>query len=229
MKLILKEKKQETPDVTTFIFEPSEKLEWKAGQFLHYVLHHDKTDDRGSDRWFTISSAPFEGHVNITTRFNNQRSSTFKETLKNLKEGGEIEASEVDGDFIVDDPQKEMVFIAGGIGVTPFRSILLQLDHEGKNLNIHLLYANRSEDNIPFKEEFESLAKKHPEFKITYIIDPEKLNEETLKKYLPDLAIPIFYVSGPEPMVDSLGETLKSLGVAEDRLKQDWFPGYPAE
>jgi ferredoxin-NADP reductase len=231
MKLVLKDKIQETSDVITFIFEPDEQVEFKAGQFLHYVLHHDKTDDRGSDRWFTISAAPFERVVRITTRFNAERSSTFKEALKGLKVGDDIEATEVDGDFIVDPSTNSgpLVFIAGGIGVTPYRSILLQLDHDNKPLNINLLYANKSPDNVPFKKEFDQLAEKHPEFKINYIFDPEKINKESIKKYVPDLNKPIFYVSGPEPMVDAISETLKNMGVPEDHLKGDWFPGYPAE
>ncbi len=81
MKLKLTEKKQETPDVTSFIFTPSEPLTWKAGQFLHYVLHHEPTDERGSDRWFTNSAAPFENHVRITTRQTIDNGSSFKKKL----------------------------------------------------------------------------------------------------------------------------------------------------
>lgn len=228
MKLKLIEKKQETSEVTSFIFTPLEPLTWIAGQFIHYVLHHEPTDERGSDRWFTNSAAPFENHVRITTRFTPDKGSSFKKKLFTLKEGEEIEISFVEGDFTLDDPNNEYVFIAGGIGVTPFRSILTQLDHEKKPINVTLLYSNRDQ-NVVYKEELEEIAKNNPHFKIHYIISPEHIDEKKIRELVPDLQKPFFYVSGPEPMVDSLGNTLREMGIAEDRLKQDWFPGYPQE
>lgn len=226
MKLKLIERKPETADVESFIFEPTENITWKPGQFLHYVLHHEPTDDRGSDRWFTIASAPTEGNVMITTRFNNERSSSFKNKLRNLKVGRSIEATVVEGDFVVEDYSKEYVFIAGGIGITPFRSILKQLHHEGKQLKVTLLYANR-DTNVIYKEELESFAKVNPTFKIHYIFSPEHIDEKKIKELVPDIQKPLFYISGPEPMVESLGNTLKEMGIPENNIKQDWFPGYP--
>ena len=134
----------------------------------------------------------------------------------------------VTGDFIFDDPEKQYVFLAGGIGVTPFRSILKQLDHDKKPINVTLLYANRDQ-NIVFKDELESIASTNQNFKIHYIFSPEHIDEKKIKDLIPDLMTPLFYVSGPEPMVDSLIETLKAIGITEDHIKGDWFPGYPAE
>ena len=228
MKLKLIEKKQETPDVTSFIFTPSEPLSWKAGQYLHYVLHHKPTDDRGSDRWFTNSAAPFENHVRITTRINPDKGSSFKKKLMSLELGKNIEISVVEGDFTVDDPNQEHVFIAGGIGITPFRSILVQLNHDKAPINVTLLYSNRDQ-NVVYKDELEAVAQQNPNFKIHYIFSPEHIDEKKMRELIPDLQKPIFYISGPEPMVDALGDTLKHMGIQEDHLKQDWFPGYPAE
>src|SRR5882672_4406019 len=143
MKLKLAARKAESPGVESFIFKPEEPLVWKAGQFLHYVLNHEATDDRGSDRWFTIASAPYERHVMLTTRFAAKQGSTFKKTLKALKPGDSIEVSDLDGDFIVSDPKKQYVFIAGGIGITLFRAILKDAQHVGTPLRVSLLYANR--------------------------------------------------------------------------------------
>lgn len=228
MKLKLIERKPETKNVESLLFQPQEELTWKAGQFLHYVLHHRPTDDRGSDRWFTISSAPFEGMVQITTRFDEEKSSSFKTKLKSLAIGKSIEISYVEGDFTIEDPQQEFVFIAGGIGITPFHAILKQLDHEKQPINVTLLYANRDE-NIVYKEELEEIAKRNENLTIHYIISPEHIEAERIRQYVPNLQKPIFYISGPEPMVDSLGEMIKSLGVPEEHIKQDWFPGYPIE
>lgn len=228
MKLKLIQKKKEAPDVTSFIFKPSEPVSWKAGQFFHYILHHEPTDDRGSDRWFTISSAPFEDKVMITTRFTPDKGSTFKKVLKDLKIGELIEVSDLDGEFVIDDPKKEYVFIAGGIGITPFRAILMQLMHEKKPINVTLLYSNRDQ-KITFKKELEAIAQNNPNFKIHYIFSPEHIDERKIREFVPDLQKPLFYVSGPEPMVEKLGNTLKGMGIPEGNIKQDFFPGYSGE
>lgn len=228
MKLKLIEKKQETPDVISFIFNPQESLTWIPGQYLHYVLHHEPTDERGSDRWFTNAAAPFEKNVRITTRITTDKGSSFKKKLLSLKEGESIEISFVEGDFVLDEPTKEYIFIAGGIGITPFRSILKQLSYEKKLINVTLLYSNRDQ-NIVYKDEFEEIAKNNPHFKIHYVFSPEHIDEKKIRELVPDLQRPVFYISGPEPMVDALGQTLKEMGVMEHNLKQDWFPGYSAE
>src|SRR5581483_1594670 len=158
MKLELLERKPEVPGVESFIFKPLEPIVWKPGQFFHYVLHHEPTDGRGSDRWFTIAAAPSEGVAMITTRFTDEKGSSFKKALADLKIGDTIEISDLDGDFTVDDLAAEYVFIAGGIGITPFRSILKELDNTGKRITATLPYANRDQ-NIVYKEELEAFAK----------------------------------------------------------------------
>jgi ferredoxin-NADP reductase len=228
MKLKLTARKKESPGVESFLFKPQEPLKWKAGQFLHYVLNHAATDDRGSDRWFTIASAPSERQVMLTTRFASRAGSTFKKALKGLKRGDEIEVSDMDGDFTVDDPKKEYVFIAGGIGITPFRAILKEAAHAGKALRVTLLYANRKEV-AAYKKELEGMAKRNPKFQIHYIFSPRRIDKEAIRELVPDLKRPMFYVSGPEPMVEGVGKLLKQMGVPAKRIKQDWFPGYPEE
>lgn len=228
MKLELTARKPESPEVESFVFKPQGSLAWKAGQYLHYVLHHEPTDDRGSDRWFSIASAPFEKNVMLTTRFTRDKGSTFKKTLAALKPGDTVEFTDVDGDFIVDDPKQEYVFIAGGIGITPFRSILKEADHQGTPLRVKLLYGNRDR-NVVFKEEFETLAKRNPHLSIHYLFSPERIDKTSLEKRVPDFKKPFFYVSGPEPMVESLGKLLSEMGVPKEHIKQDWFPGYPEE
>lgn len=224
--MTLIERKPELPGVESFIFKPQEPLRWKAGQFLHYVLHHEPTDDRGSDRWFTVASAPSEEHVMVTTRFTEEKGSTFKKALKALKVGEVIEISDVDGDFTLEDGES-YVFIAGGIGVTPFRSILKEAEHAGKKLDVILMYSNRDE-HVAYKEELEAMAKNNPNLKIKYFIGA-RIDEAAIRESVPDLSKPIFYVSGPEPMVEAFGGMLKGMGIAQERIKQDWFPGYPLE
>ena len=228
VKLKLTAQKKESTDVVSFIFEPQESLIWKAGQFLHYVLNHAPTDDRGSDRWFTIASAPFERQVMITTRLASQKGSSFKKALSGLKVGDMIEVSDLDGDFVLGDVRAEYVFIAGGIGITPFHSILKQAEHDKNIPRVTLLYANRKEV-AAYKAEFDVMAKQNPNLKIHYIFHPQRIDQETVEKLVTDLKKPFFYVSGPEPMVENVGEMLKKIGVPKEHLKQDWFPGYPEE
>lgn len=230
MKLKLYSRRSESPGVESFLFRSEKPLVWKAGQFLHYVLNHAPTDDRGSDRWFTIASAPYERHVMLTTRFapKQKQGSTFKRALKKLRRGDTIEVSDLEGDFIVSDPGKQYVFIAGGIGITPFRAILKEAAHAGKRLRAILLYANRT-TVAAYRKDLDAMARRNRHLVIHYLFDPQRLDRKTIQELVPDLKAPVFYVSGPEPMVDGVSRLLRRMGVPSRRIKQDWFPGYPAD
>ncbi len=226
MNLILFEKNQETRDVMSFKFKIDKPLNWKPGQYLFYTFPNDNPDNRGVTRYFTISSAPFEDFIMLTTRIS-KPSSSFKKSLVKMKIGEGITASGPDGDFTLGDPKKNYVFIAGGIGITPFRSILLDLDHKKLPINAHLLYAN-SDENIVFKEELKSLIIKNLNFKINYFISPLRIDEKAFQdqKQKTKDQEPIFYISGPEPFVEAYSQILKSIGVEKERIKLDYFPGY---
>jgi len=245
VKLTLIGKEKEARDVVSFIFKPEAPLAWVAGQFLHYKLPHPDPDERKDERWFTISAPPFEGNVVVTTRIS-ENGSSFKKALNALPAGGTIEASGPDGDFIIEDPKgaaqgmpfdvasldsardrqgREFVFIAGGMGITPFRAMLLDLDKRGVAINAKLLYANR-DGNFVFRDKLEALAGKHKNLTIRYFVTPERIDEATVASEAPDITKPVFYVSGPEPMVEQFEKMLSGLGVPEPHLKRDYFPGY---
>lgn len=225
MKLKLIDKKNEVSDVKSFIFKPETPADWTAGQFMVYRLDHENPDIRGKQRFFTISSASFEENIMLTTHIYKEHPSTFKIALDNLKTGDFIEVKGPDGDFTLDNADKNYVFIAGGIGITPFRSILADLNHKNLPLNITLLYANKT-DEFPFKEELEKIAVENQSFKIHYVISPQHIDQKYIEQIINDVTNKIFYVSGPEKMVEYLGEMLKGMGIKEDRIKQDYFPGY---
>ena len=229
MKLELVGKKKEAGDAVSFIFKSNAPVKWIAGQFLFYTFPHQNPDKRGVTRYFTNSAAPHERNIQITTRISGKRSS-FKDKLSKMKVGSIIEASDPDGDFIVEDPNKKYVFISGGIGITPYRSILLDLDHKNLPVNVSLLYAN-SDNNFVFKDELESLTAKHPNFRITYFGSPRHIEKKDIQKAIDKLSAisgkPIIYVSGPEPMVEAFEKLLKvDMELPEKRLKLDFFPGY---
>ncbi|HEX4047321.1 MAG TPA: FAD-dependent oxidoreductase [Elusimicrobiota bacterium] len=224
-RLTLKDKHQETSDVVSFRFKSAEIKTWRPGQYLHYTLEHPHPDGRGKERDFTISSAPFEGHIQITTRLSDHGSS-FKRTLRGLVVGGDIEAEGPEGDFVIEDPSRRLVFIAGGIGVTPYRSMLLALDHAGIAVDVDLLFADRDGD-FPFKGELELLAQRHAAFRIHYFTGGRRLDEKAIRAAVGDVDKPVFYVSGPEPMVESFEKLLLRMSVSKLHLKTDYFPGYP--
>ena len=224
MKLFLESIKQEAGDAYSFIFRPETPLAWQAGQFMHYNLVHPNPDSRQTERYFTIASAPYEKNIMITTRLV-EAASSFKKALKAMPAGGSIDADGPSGEFTFADDAGEAVFIAGGIGITPFRSILLDRDHRGLSVNATLMYAN-STDSFVFREELEALAKRQPGLKISYFAGGNRIDEAAIRRTVADIARPVFFVSGPEPMVQALEAVLKGMSVPETNLKRDYFPGY---
>ena len=228
MKLKLISKKPQVPNTISFIFKPDKSLNWIAGQYMEFLIKNSDPTKKPDERHFTISSAPFEKNIMLTTRFIPGDGSDFKKYLKSLRIGRVIDAKGPDGDFIVEDPNRNYVFIAGGIGITPFRSIILELAHQNKPINITLLYANKTTDFV-FKQELEEVQKNNPNFKIHYFVDPQRIDQSIIQNLIPDYKNPngpIFYVSGPEPMVESFEQMLYQMGISQNKVQRDYFPGY---
>ena len=224
MKFSLIEKLEVAPGAWSIRFAPPHQLNWLPGQYLEYNLPHENPDDRGITRWFTISSTPEEGYVQITTRIDSKRSSSFKLALLALNTGDTIEAGEPEGDFTYsgDSP---VVFLAGGIGITPYRSIIVARHKSGESLPITLYYGSR-DDNFVFYDELEDVRTRHPELKINYIVADKSFTRDFLATNLSTWKDKVIYVSGPEVMVESLDTELKNLKVPEHLRKSDYFPGY---
>lgn len=225
MNLTLTDKKKEAGDAISFHFSYEESLSWRAGQFLHYSLPHENPDNRGTERWFTIAAAPHERRVQLTTRMEANPQSTFKKKLGALPIGGTIEADSPAGEFVVEDPQKDYIFIAGGIGITPFRSILLDLHFRKEPINVMLLYANRTKDCV-FQNELEGISRRKPSLRIHYFIDSNHIDENAIRARVLNLQKPLFYISGPEPMVQSFEKMLWGMNIPEALTVRDYFPGY---
>lgn len=221
MVIMLAHKQHVVDNVWSFIFETQPQPTWTAGQYIRVELPHEHPDQEGTKRWFTVSAAPFEGHLQITTRVTN---STFKQALANLPIGGQLTLLEApEGDFVWQDTDRPHVFIAAGIGITPFHSILTQRAHEHLPLETTLIYANRTKA-VPFREEFDALAAADPSLQIHYVTGP--LSVERVAELVPQWREALVYLSGPEPLVETLGDALKAAGIPEDQLKQDFFPNY---
>ncbi len=236
MRIQLKETRQETPDVFSFIFDiGGQPFSYVPGQFVYYELDSLAFPDvRGKRRHFTISSAPTEsGLVMLTTRL---RGSGFKETLRHAQPGYELTIETPRGGFVLpDDRSRPHVFVAGGIGITPYRSILRHAADTRTSLPATLLCFNRTESDIIFRRELDAIAAQLPSVQIVHSLEQPpvgwagesgRLSEALLKKYAPDLQQPLFWLSGPPPMVASYAELLLGNGISPDAVKQDSFTGY---
>ena len=210
-------------NVWAFRFKPSEPLIYAAGQYVRVELPHDNPDDEGTKRWFTNSAAPYESILQITTRVTD---STFKQSLSRLEEGATtLQLIEnPDGDFVWQDSELPIVFVAGGIGVTPFHSILKQRVHDRFPLDATLVYGARTDD-VPFKDELTEWSQTDPLLKVHYVVG-KPLTVEKLAEVVPGLSQSLVYVSGPEPMVQALVADLKAHGVPAEQIKLDEFPNY---
>lgn len=213
--------------VYSFYFKPQNSLTWQAGQFMRFTINHDNPDDRGISRYFSISSAPHEKIIMITTRFFVEKSSTFKKALMKLQKGSKITAFAPQGEFVINNFNESYVLVAGGIGATPFRSILLDLNFRKKlnDMEIYLLYSNSSSE-IVFKDDFDMCANENRKFKVRYIIKPEVCNIDLIKVAISDFRKRNYYISGPPGMVKSIEEELILEEIPKSQLKQDYFPGY---
>lgn len=208
----------EIGNIRTFVFETG-GLTWLAGQYQQYVLKQVGGTDEENTHFFTIASSPSEGEVHISTRVSDSK---FKQTLNALQPGDEIAVHDLEGDFTWEDAaDTSVVLVAGGIGVTPFRSMLLEREALRKPLSATLLYFTRDE-NIAFRVEFDKLAAAHSELHINYAVG-KPITADTILELAPQASTQTVYLSGPESMVDAVGDDLTKRGIS---LKQDWFPGY---
>lgn len=214
----------------TFWFRPERRVRYVAGQFTELHLPHT-ADDRGIRRWFTLSSSPTEELVSITTRFA-PKSSTFKQELAQLKLGMMLDLADPMGDFVLPkDTSIPIVFAAGGLGITPVRSMIKWLLDTNEKRDIQLLYA----DSIPEKLLFESLFTAYPLNYQPIIKRPPagytgevgSLTADRILKALADDRA-LVYISGPELLVEKLYKELQAKGAPAERLVADYFPGYPA-
>lgn len=218
MKLRFLRKQQEADNISSFFFEPIDKIEWIAGQSIRLEL--PKPTWGVDERRFTIASAPYEKHIRITTRISD---SSFKQSLNKLKEGDEIKGFNIEGDFIWGDEDKPRLFIAGGIGVTPFRSLLAQAAHEHKQLKATLIYSSKVVPAL-FQDELDVWQAKDPSFYVHYLVGT-RLSIDKHSSLASFWLENIIYVSGPEAMVDEIRTTLIKDGVPEGQIRTDRFTG----
>src|SRR3989344_1300361 len=226
-KMTLKEKKEIAPATFGFEFTPNRKINFQPGQYLEWTLKTKKDDLRGNRRYFTIASSPTEDHIDLGIKFYD-KPSTFKQTLTSLNAGETVLAGQLAGDFTLPkDTTKKLVFIAGGIGITPFRSMVKYLIDKKEKRDIVLFYSVKTESEIAYKDILSEAANKLG-IKIIYVVTDRDglLDRKRLEAELPIWSDRTFYVSWPRGMVVAFEKLLKSMGVSKRHIKSDFFPGY---
>jgi ferredoxin-NADP reductase len=219
--------------VYNFVFAPSNRFAFQAGQYMEWTLPHVGFDARGNRRSFTIASSPTEETVQLGVKFYNP-SSTFKYTLSQMKVGDEIYVSQLAGNFTLNhNKNKKLVFIAGGVGITPFRSMVKYIVDTKQPVDVTLIYLVGFAEELAYEELFMEAA----QFGVKYIpivTTPTKgdtyrhaqLDETLLRELIPDSAERTFYISGPNVMVDAAKHHLKKIGVRRSVIRTDHFSGY---
>ena len=223
--LVLRKREKVAKDTWAFSFEPMSDFNFVPGQYLEWTYPHKNSDSKGVRRFFTISSSPEETYVMVTLRALTKKLSSFKKALLEMKQGEQIVASSPMGEFVLpEDKNIPLCFIAGGIGITPFRSMAKHLLEKGEKRDIVLLYSNRKKAEIAFEELFDEAEEVGVK---TFNIITERdgyIDEKMIAEKVPDYRERAFYVSGPQPMVEAFKKMLSKMKVKS--IETDFFPGY---
>ena len=225
--LTLRKKEEVGAGIYHFTFSTDKKLRFIPGQYLEWTLGHNASDGRGNRRYFTIASSPTEDTIQLGVKFY-EPSSSFKKKLLAMRSGGTIVAGQLAGDFILPkDPTRKLAFIAGGIGITPFRSMIKDLIDRHEKRDTILFYSNRNAAEIAYRDIFDE-AKRTLGIRTIYSLTAggNRLTAETIKKEIPDYRKRIFYISGTHAMTSAFQKTLRDMGVRRAQIKTDFFPGF---
>lgn len=221
-------KQQHSQNIYTFWFKTDEPVNNVPGQYTEVTLPHANPDERGDKRWFTVYSSPTEDSLAITTKINSE-SSSFKKALLDLNIDTELNFAEPMGDFILPiDKSLPLVFIAGGIGVTPFRSIIKWLSDKNESRDIQLLYATNNQTEFIEQELLNIVDTKY------IVSNPQtdwdglvgKLSASKILELTNIKPNTHIFLSGPEPMVEAITKDLIATGQPEHQVITDYFPGY---
>lgn len=220
--LPLLESYKESEDVYTFLFEKGKDLTWKAGQHGLFRITHQKI--KNPIRPFSVASAPTEDVVKITIGINDDPSD-FKKAMLELEQGMTVSMSGPVGGFYLKENSPSLL-IAGGIGITPFRAMLKQIEAEGNGVEnpIHLLYMD-SKKSFIYKDELDQIANNHS-ISITYLDSRNDLHKEIGKFTASYKDNGKYFIAGPKSMVDSISTYLQNNNVSKRNIKKDAFYGY---
>ena len=233
----LKDRKEVAEGTMAFRFEKPPGWTFKPGQYLDMtLLDPSETDSEGNVRSFSVASAPHEESLMVATRM---RDTAFKRVLRTMPFGTAVKIEGPSGDLILEkDLTRAAIFLAGGIGITPFRSIVHWAAKEKLPNRIVLFYSNRRPEDAPFLADLQNLERDNPKYKlISSMTEMEKshqswngetgpINQGMLGRHLKGAASGIYYIAGPPDMVNGLQDMLKKAGVDDKDVRAEEFAGY---
>jgi ferredoxin-NADP reductase len=236
-KVKLKAREEIAAGTMAFHFEKPEGFVYKAGQFADYTLiNPPETDAEGNTRGFSLASAPYEDDLMSATRM---RDTAFKRVLRTTPLGTELTLDAPYGSFTLhNNAAIPAVFVTGGIGVTPVRSIVLQAIHDQVAHRIFVVDSNKRPEDAAFLNDLNKPHEKNPHYTFVGTMTAmekshREWHEETghmtkamLSKYIDDLTLPIYYIAGPQGMVAAMRKTLSESGVNDDNIRTEEFTGY---
>jgi ferredoxin-NADP reductase/nitrite reductase/ring-hydroxylating ferredoxin subunit len=254
---LLEKDKVEGTDVMSFKFSKQGDLgegktdktllDYTAGQFAFFDIGGVYNDPKGPIRHFTISSSPTENFIMFSTRI---RDSPYKRRLSTLEHGAKVKVRGPEGQFVLhQDYSKPAVFLSGGIGVTPFRTMIKYATDKQLPLKIIMFDSNRDRDNILFKKEFDDWSNINKNLKIIYTISEDqhgqqssttaknddwkgeygRIDKSMILKYVDSNVLnnSIFYICGPPSMLKAMQALLQEdLTIPKERIKVEEFTGY---
>lgn len=218
-----------------FRFSKPDGFVFKAGQAIRLELIDPPAEAGQGSRTLSLVSAPFEPELVVATRM---RDSAFKRALKALPDGAGIRIDGPFGDLTLGDTERPAAFIAGGIGITPFMSMLRQAAEDRSPQPLFLAYSNRRPEDSAFLDELQGLERQNKYFHLmATMTDMSKsarewsgetgfVDADMLKRFVGDLAAPMYYVVGPPAMVEAMQRTLGGAGIAGDNIRTEEFFGY---
>jgi ferredoxin-NADP reductase len=235
--LSLVKKTKHAKDIYSFYFSKPQDFDFIAGQYNRWTLPITATDGRGSSRFFTISSPPSEKDALVVTTKIIQ--SDFKKELLKLEVGQEIKIFGPMGQFVLDEKHEgENVFIAGGIGITPFHSTLMDAAAKKSTKQLTLFASFSVPEEVVFLNELTEAVKNYANLKVIYTITkPQesqiswngeigRISDVMIKKYVKNILGSIFYIVGPPPMVEGTQKLLAEMNIPNEHVRTEQFSGY---
>ncbi len=233
----IKRKKWIATDTLEIVLPLQKKLAFAPGQYMEWTLPHDNPDSRGNRRYFTIASSPTEKVLRLGVKLN-QAGSSYKQAMAMATTDTPIVGAQLSGDFTLPrDPRQKLVFIAGGIGITPFRSMIKYLLDVDEARSIVVLYSNKTADEVVYRDVLDE-AERRLSIRTVYTLTDRasrpanwtgrlgRIDARMIAEEVPDYLERVFYLSGPQGMVRAYEEILTGMGVPEKQIKTDFFPGF---
>lgn len=233
----LAERAEIAANTMAYRFEKPANWNFKAGQFIDLTLiQPPETDTEGNTRTFSLASAPSEPTILVVTR---SRDSAFKRVLSGLPIGTSVQIEGPFGDLTLhNNVSRPAVFLTGGIGITPVRSILLRATRERLAHRIYLFYANRRPEDAPFLDEMRTLERENPNLtfvptmtqpagsRIRWDGETGHISYEMILRHMNDSEQAIYYITGPAGMVSGLHKMLNDAKIDDDDIRLEEFSGY---